>query len=397
MSIVIMVLLCILWMVIIPGCIGCLPTKLMHKKYHTLGMVMLNGYVCMFGFFQMLYFPIVLLRWNDSAIFYKCAPILFLVLGCISLAFSFRNIKDYLHIRVPYKNIFFYIIIIMIGYMIYKRVTLGVNDPDDAYYMGIAMVDAVNDGGFYWHNAFTGSGVMFQYRYGYMGLVSFYSMMQRLTGIKAIIIAHIPMAIMVLMAHYYVIYEIGKILFDKLPVKIEKNKEDKETTEEVKETREKEEKKTDNKWHPDKETAVYLFTAMVAFLDLFYNVSVYTSQTFLFVRTWHGKSIFANVIVPYVLLLMIILASENQDAGLKKFPNLGYYIITGFLVFVSLMTGATGMILGPLFIGLSALVTAIGNKKPGIFAYTLLYMIPAMIMIIRIGLLLLSAKGIIFG
>jgi hypothetical protein len=191
-----------------------------------------------------------------------------------------------------------------------------------------------------------------------------------------------------------VIFEIGKILFDKLPVKVVKSKETKEETEVAKDT---EEKKKDNKWHPDKETAVYLFTAMVAFLDLFYNVSVYTSQTFLFVRTWHGKSIFANVIVPYVLLLMIVLASENQDAGLKKFPNLGYYIITGFLVFVSLMTGSTGMILGPLFIGLSALVTAIGNKKPGIFAYTLLYMIPAMIMIIRIGLILLSAKGIIFG
>ena len=164
-----------------------------------------------------------------------------------------------------------------------------------------------------------------------------YSMMQRLTGIKASIIAHIPMAIMVLMAHYYVIYKIGEILFDKLPVKVVKSKEDKKETEVAKDT---EEKKKDNKWHPDKETAVYLFTAMVAFLDLFYNVSVYTSQTFLFVRTWHGKSIFANVIVPYVLLLMIILASENQDAGIKKFPNLGYYIITGFLVFVSLMTGS---------------------------------------------------------
>ena len=48
----------------------------------------------------------------------------------------------------------------MIGYMIYKRVTLGVNDPDDSYYMGIAMTDAVKDGGFYCHNAFTGSGAL---------------------------------------------------------------------------------------------------------------------------------------------------------------------------------------------------------------------------------------------
>jgi hypothetical protein len=321
-------------------------------------------------------------------------PLLFVILGFVSLALSFKELKQFFHIRVPYKNIFFYIVLVMIAFMIYKRITLGVNDPDDSYYMGIAMADAATDNAFYFHSAFTGGEVMFQYRYGYMGLITFYSMMQRLTGISASVVAHIPMAIIVFLAHYYVIFEIGKILFDKLPVKVVKSKETKEETEVAKDT---EEKKKDNKWHPDKETAVYLFTAMVAFLDLFYNVSVYTSQTFLFVRTWHGKSIFANVIVPYVLLLMIVLASENQDAGLKKFPNLGYYIITGFLVFVSLMTGSTGMILGPLFIGLSALVTAIGNKKPGIFAYTLLYMIPAMIMIIRIGLILLSAKGIIFG
>ncbi len=396
MSVIIKVLLCILWMVIIPGCIGCLPTKLMHKKYHTLGFVLLNGYICMFGIFQMLYFPTAL-KWKDSVYFYKYVPLLFVILGFVSLAISFKELKQFFYIRVPYKNIFFYIVLVMIAFMIYKRVTLGVNDPDDSYYMGIAMADAATDGAFYFHSAFTGGDIMFQYRYGYMGLITFYSMMQRLTGISASVVAHIPMAIMVFLAHYYVIYEIGKILFDKLPVKVVKSKEDKEDKEETEVAKDTEEKKKDNKWHPDKETAVYLFTAMVAFLDLFYNVSVYTSQTFLFVRTWHGKSIFANVIVPYVLLLMIILTSENQDVGLKKFPNLGYYIITGFLVFVSLMTGSTGMILGPLFIGLSALVTAIGNKKPGIFVYTLLYMIPAMIMIIRIGLLLLSAKGIIFG
>ena len=92
----------------------------------------------------------------------------------------------------------------------------------------------------------------------------------------------------------------------------------------------------------------------------------------------------------------MVLASDNGEMGLKKFPNLGYYILLGLMTIVCFMTGSTGMLLGPVFLGICALVTAIGNKKPAILGYTLLYMIPGMIMIIRTGMIMLSSKGIVF-
>lgn len=98
--------------------------------------------------------------------------------------------------------------------------------------------------------------------------------MSRLTGVKAVVLAHTAYPPVLLCLSYLVYFEMGKCLFKKNP----------------------------ERW---------IFVLMVSVINLFMAGNVYTQSVFTLTRIWQGKAVVAAVMIPAVL--MAILRIQNED------------------------------------------------------------------------------------
>ena len=89
-----------------------------------------------------------------------------------------------------------------------------------------------------------------------------------------------------------------------------------------------------------------MFMIALAFIQMFGNVSIYTNETFLLTRTWQGKSLTGNFILPAVFWLFLCLFEREKEE-----KGIGYWILLGVL---NLAAGASSS----LAVLLSLLLTA---------------------------------------
>jgi len=55
------------------------------------------------------------------------------------------------------------------------------------------------------------------------------------------------------------------------------------------------------------------FMIVVAVMQIFGNVSIYTPETFLIMRTWQGKTIYASMLLPLAFAVLILIASQSNS------------------------------------------------------------------------------------
>ena len=89
-----------------------------------------------------------------------------------------------------------------------------------------------------------------------------------------------------------------------------------------------------------------MFMIVLALFQMFGNVSIYTNETFFLTRTWQGKSLTGNFILPAVFWLFLCLS--EREKGEK---GIGYWLLLGAL---NLAAGASSS----LAVLLSLLLTA---------------------------------------
>jgi ABC-type antimicrobial peptide transport system permease subunit len=121
-----------------------------------------------------------------------------------------------------------------------------------------------------------------------------------------------------------------------------------------------------------------MFMVLMAMLQMFGNVSIYTNETFLLTRTWQGKSFAANFIIPAVLWLFLRIGEQKRE-------NV-FWALLAILLWTAGLASALVVFLAMLLSGVFALYLAIQRKKIQVLlkaaaacvpggAYVLLYII----------------------
>lgn len=98
----------------------------------------------------------------------------------------------------------------------------------------------------------------------------------------------------------------------------------------------------------------------ISFMQIFGNVSIYTGATFFLTRTWQGKSLLANVVLPAIVWLVLwIFDQENYE----KEHRIGLWILLVLTNFVAAMSSTASVFLAAMLIGVTGLVLGIKEKN----------------------------------
>ena len=251
----------ILWLILIPFCMGLLPAMLMKKEDRTPGCIFVSGYLVMFALFELIGIPIAITVIYHSfsllSNIFAAAALLLSALGVIAalkkhkkgdglMAVNRESLKAYHLEDKLYVLIFF----LLVGFQLYMVFTRASFDGDDAYY-GVQGLIAQQKDTLYRINPYTGRSAPLDTRH-VMALVPVWeAFIGRMSGIHATIIAHSVAPLVLLPLTYLVYFQIGKKLF-----------------------------------FGKKHEMLPVFMIIMALFQIFGNVSIYTNETFLLTRTW---------------------------------------------------------------------------------------------------------------
>lgn len=204
-------------------------------------------------------------------------------------------------------------------------------DGDDAYYLALATV-IEKTGMINGNLPYTGGTTLIDTRHAWAGGVTFTSYLSRVTGLHTAVIAHFMLPPFLMIIMYMIYWLIAKVLLK------------------------------------EKKEYISLFMIVIVLMYIFGNVSIYTPTTFMLTRTWQGKSMFSNLIVPTLILCFLMM----KEYGEKKL----FWFTIAIVGLASVFASAMGIFFSPVFIGLATTVIVIANKKWKYFIGYLLSMIP---------------------
>lgn len=311
------------WMVGVVFCAGLLTTKLLPAKRRTYGMVFVNGYMVSIVLFECLYLLFVLLKSTSVQWLGIAFAICFLGYALFSVLLGRECIRDCEENRKKIKPSFFmFAFWILFLIQIIMRLLQQVSDGDDALFVAGANVSAQSG---QMNNILIYTGEYSpnpDVRHLLSGLPIWIAVLSRLTGLHASVTAHCVLGIVVLLMHYAILHALSSLLL---------------------------EEKEEQKW---------LFMMLTAVFNIFGNVSLYTSQTFLLTRTWQGKTMFANLAIPFAFLILIELYHAQ-----KKQEQYALYCLAVMVYLFAGTCATTGFIIMLLFIPPFLFVVIRQNKR----------------------------------
>ncbi len=335
----------VLWLLLIPFCIGALPVQLIPEKDRTPGTRFLAGYFTIFALFELIGIPIALLLVYHSfsvlTYLFMSACLVLTIAGGVLLVKNRRADRE----RYPYRallnctteeKIGYLLFFLLVAFQLYMAFTRASFDGDDAYY-GVQGVIAQQIDMLYRFDAYSGNSIPLDARHALALTPVWEAFIGRMSGVHTTIIAHSVMPLLLIPLTYLLYFKIGQKLFahkkDMLPV----------------------------------------FLILLAVFQMFGNVSIYTAETFLLTRTWQGKSIAANLILPAVVWIFLCLFDEEKQ---KTISAGGYWVLLSCIHLAAGMSSSLAVLLSALLsLGLAVLF-AIRKRRFGILFRTGLTCIP---------------------
>lgn len=281
----------ILWLVILPCCMGLIPMRGIPEKKRNIGVVFIGGYLIMFSLCWVVTVPCILLvkyySFRTMAVWYTAALLLASAAGVGLTVWAWRRRKwvslkpqiDFKGMSVEMKAewIMFFLLLF---WQLYKAFTLASFDGDDAEYVAQSLVTQQSET-MYLILPYTGGTTSLDIRHSLAVLPVWVAFIGRRTGIHTTILAHSILPFVLIPLTYMIYFEIGKHLLKK------------------------------------KGEYLPAFMVIMALLQIFGNVSIYTNETFFLTRTWQGKAVAASFVVPATIWLMLWIF----DSGGEKEPG----------------------------------------------------------------------------
>lgn len=179
---------------------------------------------------------------------------------------------------------------VLLGLQLYKSLTMMSFDGDDAEYVAQSLVTQQSET-MYLIKPYTGGTTSLDIRHSLAILPVWVAYVGKMTGIHTTILAHSILPFVWIPLTYMVFYEIGKHLLEQ------------------------------------KEEYLPAFMGLMALLQIFGNVSIYTNETFFLTRTWQGKAVAASFVIPVTLWLLLLLFDRKQEW--EKREAAGLWLLLG--------------------------------------------------------------------
>lgn len=337
--IIVNTIMSVILLIIIPFCLGLLVLSKVDNKAKTIGLVMPIGYLVGLALFELVTIPILLLTEYQN-FYYVCwiyTPLV-LVLAGFGLYSSIKNaeIKGLTRSIAIYKasnidGLVMWVIagIILLG-MLYMAQTRVFFDGDDAFYVTQSLITSQN-GTMYASQAYTGRAATVDIRHAMAVFTMWISYISKLTGIHSTIVCHTILPILILPLTVTTYNELGLRLLG------------------------------------EKKEMLPYFAVFIELLIVFGRISIYTPETFLLTRTWQGKAMAANFLIPMTFIaLYMVFAVEGWTGWI-------------FLVLANMVAGifsSLAVVLISILILVGGFILSITRKKWKLFLRACMCCIP---------------------
>lgn len=300
--IILKILSIILWLVLIPFCIGLIPIQWIPEEKRNIGVVYIAGFLIMLPLSWLTAVPAILLvTYNSFLVMVRCYTVLIGIAVILGIWLTVRSVKKKTWISI--KPVFHFtdssveekiewvLFIGLIAFQLYKAFTLTSFDGDDAEYVAQSLITQQSNT-MYLIKPYTGGTTSLDIRHSLAVLPIWIAYIGRMTGVHTTILAHSVIPLVFIPLIYIVYFEIGKHLLRR------------------------------------KKEFLPAFMVFMALLQIFGNVSIYTSETFFLTRTWQGKAMAANFVIPVIIwLLLWIFDREDDKPGKEKGHAFGLWLL----------------------------------------------------------------------
>lgn len=349
------ILMSILILIAVPVCMGLIVVS--GLRYRTWSLALCYGYLVMMVSFELVTVPVLLLTdyGNFRYVMWIYTPVMLALAiigvlrarrtGCLTEATD--RLKDVLDdIRHDKEQIIVWSIAALILTVMLILVSVRVIfDGDDAYYVVQSLI-AQQKGAMYSSSPYTGRAAAIDMRHALAVFTMWISYVGTITRIHTTVLCHSVLTL--------VFIPMTVLIYGQLGTHLLRNR---------------------------RELWGY-FVIFIEIFILFGRVSMYTPETFLLARTWQGKAVAANILLPMVFLtyahmLKALLVEENK--GIRDWlpmilVNASAGIFSSLaVVLVCVMTGAGGLVIAIMKRRIRPLLYACICCIPGLI-YMLLYL-----------------------
>lgn len=323
----ILILVILLW--VIPTAVGSCFADV-DKKAGGLPFMWISGQILLWAGFQLLCVPVILKRgrfWWVVIMFSIYIAVLLLLSAFLywrrRKANRIRLVKDAAKPMSKWHKASWLVFWALLLFQLYHAVAYAYGDGDDAFYVAMAGMAEDSDV-MYQKIAYTGWPSELDVRHGMAPFPIWISYLTRVSGIKAVSVAHIAMPLTLICMTYAIYYLLGAKLF----------------------ARQKE--------------RIPLFLIFTELLVLFGNYSFYTVETFMIARSRQGKAALGSIIIPMLFLLLFLLLEKMQENQRLTF---GYWILLAATMTAGCLCSTMGALLVCMLIGITGLCAAVCYKK----------------------------------
>lgn len=345
----------ILLLILAPFGTGLIINRYIDEENRSFGVTYVAGFLTLLATFQLIAVPVVFTDpWGFETIvdIFTAVTTLFTGMGIVITMHYWRRVGRIFHKQPRWKErtgleqIQWILVFVLIGLQLFMAVTHASFDGDDAFYVVQSVItDETNT--LYRILPYTGGSTRLDMRHAMAVFPLWIAYIARMTGTHATIISHTVLPVFLIPLTYMIYYEIGKKLL--------------------------------------KEKAEQLpsYMIFVCLLQIFGNVSIYNNATFFLMRTWQGKSMLANVIIPGVFMVLIWLFEGETE---KRRQRGGMWFLLVMINIAAAMMSTVSVFLNSFLITVMAVVFSVQEKNIKILfkmaaccipcvAYALLYVL----------------------
>ena len=311
---------------------GLLMNCIMKKENRSMGMSYISGFLLLMALFQLIAVPIIFIEpWGFPLIIkiFTSVSTILAGIGIIQTLHMWRNETEIFRKRATIgslkgiEKIQWLLVLLLIAFQIVMAITHASFDGDDAYYVVQSVITDETDT-VYRILPYTGLTTSLDMRHSMAVFPIWIAYIARMTGIHATILSHTVLPGILILLTYGIYYEIGRKLFG------------------------------------EKKESLPVYMLVVNFLQIFGNVSIYSGATFFLMRTWQGKSMLVNVVIPALFLFLLWLF--EGEAG-KRNPQKGVWFMLFITNIVAAMMSTASVFLNTILLFVMALVLGIQEKK----------------------------------
>ncbi len=340
----------IFWLLIIPFGLGLLPAALLREEERKVGTIFLTGYLLLFALFELIGIPVVILKvYHGYSLLVFLFAVTTVVLAALGAGYTMlmrqKGYRLTLGIKTDMKKysledlLFWILFLLVVAFQMYMSFTRASFDGDDSYYVVQGVIAQQTDT-LYRINPYTGISMPLDVRHALALIPIWQAFIGTMSRFHVTIVTHSIVPLVLLPLTYLTYFKIGQKLFE------------------------------------EKKDRLPVFMILMALFQMFGNVSIYTNETFLLTRTWQGKSVAGNFILPAIFWIFLCLFEKGTTEH-KKREELGYFLLLAALNLAAGVSSSLAVMLSALLIMGLAFLFTIKERKFSILVKAGLSCIPS--------------------